>query len=142
MKTVAQLLESKPAGVVTVAPHTKVFEALQLMADHDIGALVVVSDRTVVGILSERDYGRKVILHSLSSRDIPVSAIMTDRVLFVTPAHTVDECMALMTGRHIRHLPVMQADQLIGVLSIGDLVKATIHEQAFTIKQLESYIAS
>jgi CBS domain-containing protein len=142
MKTVAQLLESKPSGVVTVTPDVTVFDALKMMAAHDIGALVVVDAGAVVGILSERDYARKVILQSRSSREIPVSTIMTDRVLFVRPTQTVDECMALMTDKRIRHLPVLDGDQLVGVLSIGDLVKATIHEQAFTIRQLELYITS
>ena len=142
MKTVEQLLQSKPAGVVTIAPDATVFEALELMAEHDIGALVVVADGVVVGILSERDYARKVILHSKSSREIPVSAIMTDRVLYVQPTQTVDDCMALMTDKRIRHLPVLDGEQLVGVLSIGDLVRATIHEQAFTIRQLELYITS
>jgi CBS domain-containing protein len=140
MYTVKQLLDSKPRDVVTIAPDASVFEALELMAERDIGAVVVVHDGYVVGILSERDYARKVILHNKSSREIAVDAIMTDRVLYVGPTHTIDECMALMTDKRIRHLPVMDGDRLIGVLSIGDLVKATISEQDFTIRQLERYI--
>ncbi len=142
MKTVKQLLESKPAGVVTIGPEASVFEALELMADKDIGAVVVTRDRRVVGIMSERDYARKVILHHKSSKEITVAEIMTDKVLYVGPTQTVEECMALMTGRHIRHLPVMDSERLVGVLSIGDLVKATLSEQEFVIKQLESYIMS
>ncbi len=142
MKTVKQLLESKAAGVVTIAPEASVFEALELMADKDIGAVVVTQDNRVVGIMSERDYARKVILHHKSSKDIPVAQIMTDKVLYVRPTQTVDQCMALMTDKHIRHLPVLDGERLIGVLSIGDLVKATISEQDFVIKQLESYIRS
>ena len=140
MHTVRQLLDAKPRQVVTIAPDASVFEALELMAEKDIGAVVVVHDDRVVGILSERDYARKVILHNKASRDITVDEIMTDRVLYVSPGHTVEECMALMTDKRIRHLPVMNGDELIGVLSIGDLVKATISEQDFTIRQLERYI--
>ena len=142
MRTVKQLLESKAPGVVTIAPRASVFEALKLMADRDVGAVVVVDEGRLVGVLSERDYARKVILHNKSSREIFVSDIMTARVLFVHPGQTVDECMALMTDRHIRHLPVLDGDRLIGVLSIGDLVKSTLSEQDFTIQNLESYIMS
>jgi len=141
MHTVKRLLDSKSGGVVTIAPDASVFTALELMAERDIGAVVVVHDGRVVGILSERDYARKVILHNKSSREITVDEIMTDRVLYVGPTHTVEECMALMTDKRIRHLPVMDGDRLIGVLSIGDLVKAMIDEQEFTINQLKNYIA-
>lgn len=142
MKTVAQLLASKPTGVVTITPDATVYEALRRMATHDIGALVVVKNHEVIGILSERDYARKVILQNRSSREIRVSAIMTEPVVFVRPRQTVEDCMSLMTGRRIRHLPVVDGHRLVGVLSIGDLVKATIQDQAFTIRQLEQYIAS
>jgi CBS domain-containing protein len=142
MHTVKRLLDSKSGGVVTIAPDASVFTALELMAERDIGAVVVVHDGRVVGILSERDYARKVILHNKSSREITVDEIMTDRVLYVGPTHTVEECMALMTDKRIRHLPVMDGDRLIGVLSIGDLVKASIDDRDFTIRQLETYIAS
>jgi CBS domain-containing protein len=140
MHTVKQLLDSKRGSVVTITPDASVFNALELMAERDIGAVVVVHDGQVVGILSERDYARKVILHNKSSREITVDEIMTDRVLYVGLTHTVEECMTLMTDKRIRHLPVMDRDNLVGVLSIGDLVKATITEQDFTIRQLESYI--
>jgi len=142
MYTVKQLLDAKPLGVVTIAPDASVFAALELMAERDIGAVVVVHDGYVVGILSERDYARKVILNNKASKEITVDEIMTDRVLYVGPTHTIDECMALMTDKRIRHLPVLDGDQLVGVLSIGDLVKATISEQDFTIRQLERYIMS
>ena len=142
MYTVKQLLDSKPHGVVTIAPDASVFHALEMMAERDIGAIVVVHDGYVVGILSERDYARKVILHNKASKEITVDEIMTDRVLYVGPSHTIDECMALMTDKRIRHLPVMDGERLVGVLSIGDLVKATISEQDFTIRQLERYIMS
>jgi CBS domain-containing protein len=113
-----------------------------LMADKDIGAVVVTHNSRVIGIMSERDYARKVILHNKSSKEIPVAQIMTEKVVYVRPTQTVDECMALMTDKHIRHLPVLDGEQLIGVLSIGDLVRATISEQDFVIKQLENYITS
>ena len=112
------------------------------MAAKDVGAVVVVDEGRVVGILSERDYARKVILHHKSSREIPVSEIMTERVLFVNPTFTLDECMAIVTSRRIRHLPVLDGQRLVGVLSIGDLVKAALSEQQQTIRYLENYIAS
>ena len=142
MKTVKQLLESKTAGVVTIAPEASVFDALELMAAKNIGAVMVMRDGRIAGIMSERDYARKVILHHKSSKDITVAEIMTDKVLYVRPTQTVEQCMALMTDKHIRHLPVLDGERLIGVLSIGDLVKATISEQDFVIRQLESYIRS
>jgi CBS domain-containing protein len=142
MRTVQELLASKPAGVVTISPDAAVFAALERMAAHDIGALVVVDAGRVTGILSERDYARKVILHHKSSREIPVAEIMTTPVVSVTLTHTLEECMALMSDKRIRHLPVLDGDRLVGVLSIGDLVRATISEQAFAIRQLEGYIAS
>ena len=142
MKTVKQLLQGKSQGLCTISPDARVFDALKLMADKDIGALLVVENDKLVGILSERDYARKVILHGKSSHDTPVKEIMTERVVCVQPKNTVEECMALMTDKRIRHLPVIENDKLIGVLSIGDLVKETISEQQFMIKQLESYIHS
>jgi CBS domain-containing protein len=142
MKTVNQLLEGKTKALCTVSPETRVFDALKLMADKDIGALLVVQDDKLIGILSERDYARKVILRGKSSHDTPVKDIMTERVVCVQPNNTVEECMALMTDKRIRHLPVIEHDRLLGVLSIGDLVKETISEQQFMIRQLESYIHS
>ena len=142
MKTVRQLLESKAPGAVTIGPGASVFEALELMAQRDVGAVVVVEEDRVVGILSERDYARKVTLQNQASREITVDRIMTDRVVYVQPAQTVDQCMALMTDKRIRHLPVIDDGRLIGVVSIGDLVRATIAEQDFVIKQLEMYITS
>jgi CBS domain-containing protein len=142
MHTVKQLLGSKPGGVVTITPDASVFHALELMAERDIGAVVVVDEEKVVGIVSERDYARKVILHNKSSRDITVDEIMTDRVLYVGLTHTIEDCMSLMTDKRIRHLPVLDGDRLVGVLSIGDLVKATISERDFVIRQLETYITT
>ncbi len=142
MATVTQLLNIKGHEIWSIEPDACVYDALKLMAEKDIGALLVVENGRLAGILSERDYARKVILHGKSSHDTPVSEIMTVRVVCVHPKNTVEECMALMTDKRIRHLPVLENDRLIGVLSIGDLVKETISEQEFTIKQLESYIHS
>jgi CBS domain-containing protein len=142
MKTAKQLLANKPKGVVSIAPDDNVLEALKRMADHDIGALVVLEGEKLVGILSERDYARKIVLLGKSSRDTLVREIMTHRVLCVSPSQMVDECMELMTQKRCRHLPVVEDKHVIGILSIGDLVKETISEQLETIHQLESYIRS
>lgn len=139
MKTARQLIERKP-GIVSIAPHESVFTALERMAEHDIGALVVLDGPVLAGMLSERDYARKVILLGKSSRDIRVSEIMTHKVVCVGPDQTVDQCMGVMTEKRCRHLPVLEGKRVIGVLSIGDLVKETISEQQFQIAQLESYI--
>ena len=142
MKTVQQLLSAKGGQVHSVAPDTLVIEALKLMAERNIGALVVLEGARLAGIFSERDYARKVILHGKSSADIPVREVMTSDVITVEPSRTVEECMALVTSKRIRHLPVAEGDRLVGVISIGDLVKEVIAEQEQTIKQLESYIHS
>ena len=142
MKTLKQLLQAKPHGILSIAPEAKVFDALKLMAEKNVGALLVMDAGRLIGIITERDYARKVILQGKSSLDTPVRVIMTDKVLCVQPNQSVEECMGLMTNKRIRHLPVMEGDKLIGVLSIGDLVKETISEQELTIKQLESYIHS
>jgi CBS domain-containing protein len=140
MKTVKQILRDKRGSVQSIQPDATVFDALKLMAEKNVGALLVVESGKLVGILSERDYARKVILQGKSSLKTPVRDIMTERVMFVRPEQTVEECMALMTDKHIRHLPVLAGDQLLGVVSIGDLVKASIDEKDFMIKQLENYI--
>jgi CBS domain-containing protein len=142
MKTVRQLLQSKGSAVYSVTPEASVFDALKLMADKNIGALLIVSGGKLAGIMSERDYARKVILHGKSSHDMLVREIMSEKVVTVQPEQTVEDCMALMTGKRIRHLPVVNGDKIIGLLSIGDLVKEVIAEQEQTIKQLESYIHS
>lgn len=139
MKTARQLIERKP-GIVSIAPHESVFSALERMAEHDIGALVVLDGPVLAGMLSERDYARKVILLGKSSREMRVSEIMTHKVVCVGPDQTVDQCMGVMTEKRCRHLPVLEGKRVIGVLSIGDLVKETISEQQFQIAQLESYI--
>lgn len=142
MKTLKQVLGAKGGQVHSIRPDAKVIEALQLMADRNIGALVVLEGTRLVGIFSERDYARKVILHGKSSEDVPVRDIMTAEVITVDPERTVEECMALVTARRVRHLPVLEGDRLVGVISIGDLVKEVIAEQERTIQQLESYIHS
>jgi CBS domain-containing protein len=140
MKTLKQLLEAKGSEVYSIAPDARVFDALKLMADKDVGALIVMEGGKIVGVLSERDYARKVILHGKSSHNIPVRDIMTGKIFTVHPGQTVEECMALVTEKRVRHLPVIEGERLIGVLSIGDLVKEVIAEQQQTITQLESYI--
>lgn len=140
MKTVKHILKEKGQRFWSVGSDTMVIDALKLMAEKEVGALLVLDGGKLVGIISERDYARKVILKGKSSLDTPVREIMTAKVFFIRPAQTVEECMALMTDKHIRHLPVMEGDKVVGVISIGDLVKATIEEKDFMIKQLESYI--
>jgi len=140
MTTVAQVLEKKVGGVLSVTPESSVYDALELMAEREIGAVVVLEGKRLAGILSERDYARKVVLLGKASRDTPVSEIMTSKVVCVFPTNTVDECMALMTDKRIRHLPVLVENAVVGVISIGDVVKETIAEQRFMIAQLEQYI--
>ena len=140
MTTVRQLLETKGADVVSVTPDSNVLDALKLMAQRDIGAVLVLDGARLIGIMSERDYARKVILKGKSSHDTRVREIMTERVVYARPEQTVPECMALMTSKRVRHLPVLEGESLVGVLSIGDLVKETISEQEFIIRQLENYI--
>jgi CBS domain-containing protein len=141
MKTVAQLLQAKPHGVLAVAPETAVFEALGLMAQRNVGALLVLDGDTLVGIFSERDYARKVILLGKSSKETPVREIMSSHVLYVRPQQTIEDCMALMTDKRVRHLPVLEDERVVGVISIGDVVKGIISEQEFMIEQLQNYIS-
>jgi CBS domain-containing protein len=139
--TVRQILAAKGGDVWSVAPETPVIEALRLMAEKDVGAVLVLRAEQLVGILSERDYARKVVLRGRSSRDTEVSEIMTARVVCVRPETTSEECMALMTDKRVRHLPVQENERILGVISIGDVVKAILTDQRFAIEQLESYIA-
>ena len=142
MLRVRYLLAFKPKSVWTIGPEAPVLEAIQVMADKHIGALPVVRDEQLVGIVSERDYARKVILLGRSSSDTPVWQIMTSDVLTVSPDEAVHRCMEIMTEQRIRHLPVVEKGRVVGMVSIGDLVKAVIEEQQQTISQLERYIAS
>ncbi|HTN65276.1 MAG TPA: CBS domain-containing protein [Burkholderiaceae bacterium] len=141
MKRVSHILRSKPSQVVhTIAPTASVLDAVKLMAQQRIGALLVIEGEAVVGIITERDYARKVVLMGRSSKETPVRDIMTSPVMYVSPEQTNEECMALMTENRLRHLPVMDKGKLIGLISIGDLVKDIISEQQFMIQQLEHYI--
>ncbi|MFQ5633409.1 MAG: CBS domain-containing protein, partial [bacterium] len=133
MRTVEQLLEAKKPGTWSVLPDDSVFSAIQLMADKSIGAVLVVENDKLAGIMSERDYARKVILKNRSSKDTPVRNIMTSKLICITPEHTIDECMALMSEKKIRHLPVLQDKKLVGIISIGDVVKSIISEREYTI---------
>ncbi len=141
MRTVRQLLEAKSPSTQTIAPDAPVLDALRLMAEHGIGAVLVMEGPRLVGILSERDYARKVVLHGRSSADTPVSDIMSVDVVTATLLDTSDKCMQLMTHRRIRHLPVMDGDDVVGVVSIGDLVKAVIEDQQMELESLQRYIA-
>ena len=140
MTTVERLLETKGHIVWSIAPDASVFEAVQLMADKRVGALMVIERNELVGVISERDYAREIVLKDRVSRDTPVSAIMTRRVLYVRPDQTLDECMALMTEKNLRHLPVLDNGRLVGVISIRDVIKDLISEKEFLIEQLENYI--
>jgi CBS domain-containing protein len=142
MKTVRQLLEAKGNRVFSIAPASPVYDALLIMAENRIGALVVLEGEHLVGIFSERDYAREVVLKGKTSRTTPVRDIMSTAVITVSPDTMVDDCMNLMSGKRIRHLPVLENGKVVGVLSIGDLVKETIDYQQFLIKQLEHYIQS
>jgi CBS domain-containing protein len=140
MITVKQMLEEKGNAVWTIAPDAKVFDALKLMAEKEVGALIVLEKGAVAGILSERDYARKIALMGRLSQDTLVRAIMTLHVYGVHPSSSSEECMALMTDKRIRHLPVIEKDKLVGVISIGDVVKSIISQQKVTIQHLENYI--
>ena len=139
--TVRELLKQKGKDVWSVNSNQTVFEALQVMAEKNVGALLVLDEGKLVGIFSERDYSRKVLLEGKASKETKVDEIMTEEVCFVTPGTDIEECMVLFTSKHIRHLPVMEADQLVGVISIGDVVNKIICDQKFTIGELKNYIS-
>ena len=142
MTTARHLLDRKGRAIFSVGPEDPVLEAIRMMADHHVGALLVMNAKQLVGIVSERDYARKVILKGRSSADTPVSQIMSSPVVTVSLTNSVQECMQLMTSRRLRHLPVVEDGEVVGMISIGDLVKAVMEEQKQTIEQLESYIHS
>ena len=143
MATVSQIVQTKGGGVVTVSPDMTVLDALRVMAEHNIGALLVVDGDPLAGIFSERDYARKVVLLGKASRNTAIGEIMTGDVICVLPGQTADKCMAIMTDKHVRHLPVLDGDdRLAGVVSIGDVVKSIITEQKVMINHLEDYLHS
>lgn len=142
MTIVAQVIKNKAVqSIFTISPNATVLEAIKIMADKGVGALVVAKDEKVVGIFSERDYTRKIALMERSSNNTPVADIMTSKVISVSLNHTVEECLQLMTDRHLRHLPVLEQDKLVGFISIGDLVKAAMDDQRILIEQLQQYIS-
>ncbi len=141
MASVKQVLQRKGHDVWSVGPETSVYDAIEVMADKEVGALVVTEGDTLVGVFTERDYARKIALQGRSSRDTKIKEIMTSRVAYVRPQQSVAECMTLMTEKRIRHLPVMDGEKLLGIISIGDLVKSIIEEQQHVIEQLEQYIS-
>ena len=140
MRTVKDILNAKGNDIWSVNPDDTVFDAIKLMADKEVGSLLVMDGGKLAGIVTERDYARKVVLEGKSSRNARVSEVLTSEVLCATPERTIDECMALMTDKRARHLPVVDGDTVVGVVSIGDLVKATISEQQVLIEQLQHYI--
>lgn len=139
--TINEILTQKGTSTWRISPRATVFEAIQLMADKNIGALLVTEHEKLIGILTERDYTRKVALKGKSSKQTPVQEILSGQVISVTPAHTVEECLRLMTDHRVRHLPVLNAEQIVGIVSIGDLVNWIISAQSSTIHQLQTYIA-
>jgi CBS domain-containing protein len=139
--TVRAVLDKKGRHVLAVSPETSVYDALRMMAEHDIGALIVLRDGRLAGVFSERDYARKVILHGKASRETSVEEVMSERPAAVTPSHTVQDCMELMTGYRVRHLPVVEDDEVIGMISIGDTVNWIISAQEETIQHLRAFIA-
>ena len=140
MKSVAELIKHKQAGIVSIGPNATVLDAIRLLAEKEIGAVLVLDGEQLAGIFSERDYARKVVLQGKSSKETPVREIMTEKVVCVQPEQTIEDCMGLMTDKRIRHLPVLEHKKVVGVISIGDVVKEMLSEQEFVIKQLESYI--
>lgn len=142
MKTVKQILNTKPVQIFSVSENTSVLQALQLMMEKNVSALLILQDQKLLGIFTERDYARKIILHGKSSAETPVKEVMTANPITVLPTDSIDLCMGIMTDKHIRHLPVMLHDEVLGMVSIGDVVKFIIADQKQTISQLESYISS
>ncbi|RZJ20153.1 MAG: CBS domain-containing protein [Acinetobacter sp.] len=142
MKTVQQILNTKPIQVFSVTPTTSVLDALQIMTDKNISALLIMNEDSLVGIFTERDYARKIVLQGKSSKDTAISDVMTSSPITVTPSDSIELCMQIMTDKHIRHLPIANGEKIAGMVSIGDVVKFIIADQKQTISQLESYINS
>lgn len=141
MITVNEILKEKAGGILTISPQDTVYRALEIMAEKDLGALVVVEGEKVVGLFSERDYARNIVLKGKSSKDTLVKDLMNANPCYVRPEQTLNDCMALITEKRTRHLPVLEGEKLVGIISIGDVVKQYIMDKEFTIKQLENYIA-
>ena len=141
MKTISQFLEQSKRPVYSVGPNATVREALEIMAQQNIGALLILDDQSLAGIFSERDYARKVVLKGKSSNDAKVSEIMTSKVITINTKHTIDQCMQIMTDNHIRHLPIVNDQDVMGLISIGDVVREMMDHQKSMIEQLQSYIA-
>ena len=140
MTTIAQLLNAKGNQIWSVEPKATIFEALEIMSEKEIGALLVMEDGKLTGIFSERDYARKVILKGKSSKETPVGELMTKKVFYIDPQKTINDCMAMMTAKRIRHVPVIEDNQVVGIVTIGDVVNQIISEQEVTINHLENYI--
>ncbi len=140
MNFVSQILKNKKEKIWSVSPRETAYDALQIMSDQNLGALLVIDKRGVVGIFSERDYARKVILKGKSSKTAPVSELMTKKVLYIDPGTSVEDCIALMTEKNVRHLPVIEKNQLVGIVTVGDVLKQLIEDQKFEIQELERYI--
>ena len=140
MITIKELLKKKSGDIWSISPQASVYQALELMAQKEVGALLVIENGKLVGIFSERDYARKIILKGKASKETAVSELMTTSVYYVTPDNTLEEAMALMTSKHIRHLPIMNQGKLSGVVTLGDVVKKIISEQKLTIDELENYV--
>ncbi len=138
--TILELLQARDGDIWAVSPQATVYDALRMLADKDVGALLVIENDKLVGVFSERDYARKIVLHGKSSAETFVWEIMSQGVVTISPQSTIDECMTLMTDKRVRHLPVMVGDKVVGIVSIGDIVKAIITKQAHTIENLEQYI--
>ena len=141
MKTISQFLDQSNRPIHSVGPNATIREALEIMAQHNIGALLVIDGQTLVGIFSERDYARKVVLKGLSSNDAKVSEVLTSKVITINTKQSIDQCMQIMTDKHIRHLPIVNDSQVMGLISIGDVVREMIAYQKSMIEQLQSYIA-
>ncbi|MDO9262927.1 MAG: CBS domain-containing protein [Desulfosalsimonadaceae bacterium] len=140
MKIIRDILQEKGSEVYAIPPHATVYETLQMLADKNVGALLVMQDDSVVGIISERDYARKVVLKGKFSKDVPVSEIMSSHILRIDPDQDIETCMELMSDKRVRHLPVFENGRVVGIISIGDIVKAIIEHKEETIAQLENYI--